>query len=158
MEDTTASSSVSSESAVSEESTSEAESQAEQEETINTVAEVEEAQSEEAETPMTVEEEKAEVQAAYDAETEAAIQDYMSAGLTREEAIDRLERVRSEVAAKQEQVAKNQAAEREKMEQEKKEVIEKSDKFIEETYGVTFEEWSSMSSEEQYRLAYERGV
>ena len=95
-----------------------------------------------------------------DAFWEQRIQSYMDDfGMTREEAEEWVQKSKDQAAAEiaelEKQWAEHGARVQAEMEAEQKAASERADQETMERYGLTFDEWSSMSAAEQYQWSYE---
>lgn len=98
--------------------------------------------------------------AAMDAYWEKSIQKYMDQfGMSREEAESWVQKAKDQSAANQAEREKKRQQEHEEfqqqLEEDTKADIAKSDAELMEKYGLTTEQWQSMSATERYQWAYE---
>lgn len=93
------------------------------------------------------------------AHDEEVIQKLMNTGMSREEAEDALRESREQTAAEEKELEERRQQQHEEflkqLEEDTKADIERSDAELMEKYGLTTEQWQSMSASERYQWAYE---
>lgn len=102
---------------------------------------------------------KEDIDAIISAHDEEVIQELMNTGMSREEAEAALQQVKDKAEAKKAEIDKNRQEYREQWEAEHQRTYEenmaKKEQWAQETYGISYDEYKSMTSEEQYQLNYE---